>query len=96
MSHRTNTHHYRYNNRSLPTHLFLNRPGGQQQVTTVVHKPSSTDSSSSSSSRGLWRQQSVSTSLKFVSSKRHGRNIKMEQKATKVQYILANLFTKYT
>nr|AAS57919.1 type 2 serotonin receptor [Panulirus interruptus] len=62
------------------------RSGGQ--VTTLLHKAGSTDSSSvgalPSSSRGLWRQRSCSASIKYVSSKRHGRNIRMEQKATKV------------
>ncbi|XP_069953472.1 uncharacterized protein 5-HT2B [Cherax quadricarinatus] len=63
------------------------RSGGQ--VTTVLHKAASSESSSpgsvpSSTSRGVWRQRSCTASIKYVSSKRHGRNIRMEQKATKV------------
>nr|ABX10972.1 type 2 serotonin receptor [Procambarus clarkii] len=61
------------------------RSGGQ--VTTLLHKTTSSESSSVSSvpsSRGLWRQRSCSSSIKYVSSKRHGRSIRMEQKATKV------------
>ncbi|XP_068239705.1 D(2)-like dopamine receptor [Palaemon carinicauda] len=62
------------------------RPSGQ--VTTMLHKPPSVESSSVTSSpgssRGLWRQQSCTASIKYVSSKKHGRNIRMEQKATKV------------
>ncbi|XP_063844503.1 LOW QUALITY PROTEIN: 5-hydroxytryptamine receptor 2B-like [Scylla paramamosain] len=56
------------------------RSGGQ--VTTLLQKGCAADSGSSP--RGLWRQQSCSASIKFVSSKRHGRTLRMEQKATKV------------
>ncbi|ROT60950.1 serotonin receptor type 2 [Penaeus vannamei] len=62
------------------------RSGGQ--VSTMLRKPSSGESSSITSSpssgRSLWRQQSCTASIKYMSSKKHGRNIRMEQKATKV------------
>lgn len=33
----------------------------------------------------LWRTRSCTAAIRFASSKRHGRNLKMEQKATKVR-----------
>ncbi|CAL4065905.1 unnamed protein product, partial [Meganyctiphanes norvegica] len=82
---------------SIPLRLAENN--SRIQSKTVIRCDSETGSSCSlsrgstrrgrsSSTRSIWRHRSVSSSMKYVSSKRHGRTLKMEQKATKVLGII--------